>query len=460
MAHRHTVLAVLVFAAAATAWSAEPQYYSIMVGNKLIGYATTDVRDESREGQRVLCYTNRTYLKVALLGTKRDMVLESETVMDPQSQRPVSYRATNKTNDVVTVVEAEFTAQLARFWSYRQGDDKGAARETALREGPLLVLGSNNFCHWQLILARAAASAVQGRAEIPAFLPEVGQVDQLVLVQGDSQELQIGGRQLVGTVWLSAKPELSLLVTADSGEFLRLTAAQQRTIVERTDPQIVQRVESAQAEEVLASQFLQSNVTFDDFLKVTQLAAQVDVQVIGSGVGNDVTVLQTGMQVFAGQKSGDQVTGTMQVKSVTYDPARSPAYPLAVTDPALQPYLTPAECIESDHASITAKSAELVTGARSRWDAVLAIGRWVHQEIAYKIADSPSARLALETRGRLRPALDADDCTVARRWDPRAPGGWRGLYAQPGWQLRPTRVGRGSYGARRVDQPGSHDRRV
>ena len=39
-----------------------------------------------------------------------------------------------------------------------------------------------------------------------------------------------------------------------------------------------------------------------------------------------------------------------------------------------------------------------MTGANTRWEAVLQVGKWVHKEIAYTIADTPSARLALEKK--------------------------------------------------------------
>ena len=39
------------------------------------------------------------------------------------------------------------------------------------------------------------------------------------------------------------------------------------------------------------------------------------------------------------------------------------------------------------------KAKELSAGATTRWEAVLRVANWVNKEIAYTIADSPSARL-------------------------------------------------------------------
>ena len=61
-------------------------------------------------------------------------------------------------------------------------------------------------------------------------------------------------------------------------------------------------------------------------------------------------------------------------------------------------WLQPAPLIESDDAGIVAQAQELTKGATNRWQAVSNIAQWVCKEIQYTIADTPSARLALEKR--------------------------------------------------------------
>ena len=66
--------------------------------------------------------------------------------------------------------------------------------------------------------------------------------------------------------------------------------------------------------------------------------------------------------------------------------------------PDLAQWLQPSPLIESDDASIVGQATELTKNAANRWQAVSNIARWVYKEIRYTIADTPSARLALEKR--------------------------------------------------------------
>jgi hypothetical protein len=123
----------------------------------------------------------------------------------------------------------------------------------------------------------------------------------------------------------------------------------------------------------------------------------LDVEVIGTGVGNEVSALRTPMQTFDGKKIGSHIEGTITVKAQRYEGKDSPPFPSSRSQ-SLTEWLKPSAHIESDHSSIVAKSAELTKGATTQWEATLRIGRWVHKEIRYSIADTPSARLALEKR--------------------------------------------------------------
>ena len=141
----------------------------------------------------------------------------------------------------------------------------------------------------------------------------------------ESAELTIAGQKRQAVSWHLEKAQMELVADAETSRPARMHLPQQKTTVELADESVVKLVGKSRAEELLANLFIQSNVTFDDFMKVTRLEATVDVEVIGSGVGNDVTVLTTGMQTFDGEKKGSGITGTVVVKSVDYDGSDSPA---------------------------------------------------------------------------------------------------------------------------------------
>ena len=426
---RYSYLPVFVLPLLLTAISAaepQPHYFAIKMNDKLIGYAVVESETVTQDGLELVRLKSQTSLKVALLGKPRNVSLDSETLLQPVSGKPIRYHLTDTTNEVVRHIESEFTDAAATTWVYREGDDRGEGIETKLPE-EAVILGSNNFAHWNLLAHAAAARVQDGTAKITVFLPDTGQLDRFELVRGESREVRVGGAMRKCVSWKLDKADLTFLADERTQDFIRLELPAQQTVVERADEAIVKLTQKSRAEEVLADQFVQSNVVFDDYTKVTQLTAAIDVKVIGSGIENPVSVLNTRMQKFDGQKEGARIVGRVTIRGVAYRGEDGPAFSSREVDAELAPWVEPSQCIESDHESIVVQAADLTQTAKTRWDAVRQIGAWVHKEIAYTIADSPSARLAMETKtGDCGPAFHADDRhaavgrhTGAAGWRPR-----------------------------------------
>ena len=66
----------------------KPQYFSIKMNDKLVGYAVVDSETVTRDGRTLLRLRSETSLKVALLGKERNTLLKSETLIDPKKNRP------------------------------------------------------------------------------------------------------------------------------------------------------------------------------------------------------------------------------------------------------------------------------------------------------------------------------------------------------------------------------------
>lgn len=398
---KYLALLLFLLLSALPAMAEQADYYAIRVEDRLIGYAMVQGNDLEQDGRKLRKLVSRTSLKLALLGAERNVVLDSETLLDAGTRRPTSYRLAQRTNQTVGHVESEFDAGRARTWTWAEGQPRGEPRESALPD-EWLLLGGNNFAHWQLLLdavrGRTADRTTQAAIKLNVFLPEAAQLDSFELVPGEPETLDVGGTSRRCVVWRVEQAGISLLADAATNQFLAMRMAAQRTSVQIADVDVVQQAQAARAEELLSRHFVQSNVAFSDFLRVTQLVADVDVQVIGSGVANDAAVLQSREQKFAGTKRSERIAGQVTVRSVRYDPASSPPFPTGDVPPELAEWVKPSPFIEADDPAIVARAAELTAGAKTRWEAVLRIGRWVHAEIVYQIADTPSARLALDKK--------------------------------------------------------------
>ena len=127
-----TMFVSVLLATLSVSGAEDAKYYSIKMDDKLIGYAVISSEPVMREGKQLMLLKSATSLKVALMGKQRDILLDSETLLDAETQRPVSYRLTNTTNEVVSHIESEFAEGIVRTWSYRKGDERGDPVETGV----------------------------------------------------------------------------------------------------------------------------------------------------------------------------------------------------------------------------------------------------------------------------------------------------------------------------------------
>ena len=382
----------------AAARADQPVYYAIEMNQKPIGYSMATSNPVELEGRKLLSVQSQTVLKVALLGAERQMVRRSQTTVDATTGLPVSFRVVTDTNGQVGHIECEFTPDSVKTWAYADAEDKGEPTTTALPENTC-ILGSNNFGHWGIVLRRAIEQAKEGSSVVSIFLPDVKQTAMFALKKVGVESIEISGQQRSCEKWSLQGQGVTVLADADSRQLLRMDLPAQQTTVTLADPSVVRTLEHADLQEVLAQNFIQSNVTFDDMMKVAFVQAEVDVSVFGSGPGNEAEILQTAMQHFEGEKTGAKIKGTVSVRTVRYQGEQAPDFPSPDPPAAdLAQWVRPAPMIESDDPDIAALAKQLTEGATTRWEAVQRAAAWVEKEIQYAIADAPSARLALKVR--------------------------------------------------------------
>ena len=390
--------ASMVLLEAPSVLAAPPVYYSIELDGKPIGFATVTLTEVELEGQKLLSVNARTKLKIGVLGAERIMVRRSQTFVDLVTRLPVSFRVDTDTNGQIGHIESEFKDGKVSTWAYPEGQQKGEPVVTELADDTC-ILGSNNFGHWGIVLGRAIDKAKDGAAVVSVYLPDVKQVAQFPLKKVGPETIQVQGRPRACDKWTLEGGGVSVFADCDTKQLVLMDLAAQKTTIKLADENVVQALENAGVQEMLAQSFVQSNVTFDDMMKVTVAKAEIDVAVIGSGPGNDEGVLTTAMQQFEGQKREARIEGTVIVRSVAYKGEHSPAFPTQdeVAD-ALAEWVQPSAMIESDDPEIVALAKQLTDGASTRWEAVQRVATWVKDEIKYAIADTPSAHLALEKR--------------------------------------------------------------
>jgi hypothetical protein len=298
---------------------------------------------------------------------------------------------------VVQVIETEFSDGTTKTWVHRQNDPPGDAIVLELDQNSIIT-GANDFSHFRL-LARDLAKTTDDEKQVTFFVPGTAQLIPLEFNRQKQAAVSVLGETRNCDVWSVPEASMQFFVDSQTGELVQLDLTTQKTLITLNNKRVVKQAEKAQAEEVLAKHFAQTDVQFDNFLKVSKLTAKIDVNVIGSGIANSASVLQTSMQKFDGKKDNASIVGTVSIESKKYDGKRSPTL-LENSSVAeeQQEWLKPAPFIESNHEPIIVRARELTKDSKTWWEATTNIGKWVENEIRYTIADTPSARLALEKK--------------------------------------------------------------
>ena len=451
----------LFLATVSSSRAGEAVYYAFELDGKPIGSAEIIVDELTLDGQTLQRLRSTTTLKFALLGKTRTTTRRATTLVHSDTGVPSYYDLTQDTNGAVTHVECKFAGDKVQTWQWIEGASKGDPKELSL-PAATRILGSNDFSHWGLLTRAAAAQAKDGAAELTVFLPDVGQTQTLRLVLGASQKLDAAGTTHDGRIWQLEGAGIDLLVDAQSGQLVRMNIPAQKTTVTLSDAKVAQNAQQAPVAEILAQHFAQSNIAFDDFLKVRSMKAVIDVSVIGSAVGQDASVLRTAMQEFQGERKGSTIRGTVTIRSVPYAGSQNIPFPAAEpAGPDMAVWLQAEPLIESDDARHRGTGA----GPDERCDASLA-GRVGDCPVGAQGDPLCHRRLSLgahgvgETRGRLRPACHADGCDAACGRDPRQARGRTRVRAGLRRKFRTTRLGGSPSGCRWLGRVRSDDRRT
>ncbi len=396
--HRTTrpwlIVPVLLALAAAHARAQDPatSYYGLVREGKTLGYATLQepVR-EQRDGREVEVLRATLVLDVSALGERIRMDSRSTTVLDAATGDLIAYdwesvRGATTRKLACTVADGKMTIT-------RQAAEGTQTTTEADYTADTFAWGENDVAGLSVLVRRMRLAPGEKR-EITVIGPD--QVSKVPL-----EGLEAAPRTVLGEERearrLSIAGAITLCVGLADDRLLAVDMADGTPVLEATDADVVTRAQAEAGADVLASHFIKSEVAFADFTQVARLVAEVefDTPVIGGGV----TKPESPMQRFEGTVEGSKIRGTVTIESVPYAGENAVDFPIASDPPEdVARYLEPSQFIESDDAAIADQAKQLAEGATNAWEATRRIAKWVSENVAYTIADSPSAKLALTTR--------------------------------------------------------------
>lgn len=374
-------------------WSAPAgdAYYALPREGAIIGWAhVTPSARETWEGREADVLRGELHIDISMLGQRVLIESTSTSAADPADGSLLGYDWSMKRGDLERTLSVRFAEGKATI-TRRSGTGEPAV--TTIDAGPdTYAWGENDFSALALAAGRLPLAPGEAR-EITVITPDSeGKVPVHALaaakrtVMGVERDVRL--LSLAGGVVLAVDPT--------DGSLLGIELPNGDPVAVLADASVIDAAGADAGADALASHFVRSSVAFGDPAKVTRLVARVSFQ--GHVVGDGVVKPESPMQTFEGTIDRGTMTGTLTITTIPYGGEGAEAFPIASDPPEdLAPLLEPSSLIESDDPAIVAKAKELTEGATDAWQAAKRIGEWVAQNISYRIADSPSAKLCLDT---------------------------------------------------------------
>lgn len=385
---------LLALLAAAGVWAqqAAPTYYSLAREGKTLGYIRVDpsVR-ETRDGREVDVTATSLSVDVSALGQRILISSTSSTVLDAADGALVSYRWESTRGELKRSLSADVVDGKATLV---RNPGTGEPTTTTIEMSPNTYIWGDNDIAGLSALVRNCRLGPDESREITVVGPDRDTKPTVSGLAGARRtilgvEREVRRITLDEAVVLCADPATDQLVLVEM--------ADGTPVIELADASVVQAAEAGAGADVLASHFIKCEVPFTDFTKVTKMVAEIefDTAVIGDGA----TSAESPMQRFEGTIEGGKIRGTVTIEWRPYAGENAAAFPLESDPPEdVGKFLAPSQYIESDDAGIVEMAKKLTEGATTTWEATQKLAGWVSANIAYTIADSPSAKLALKTR--------------------------------------------------------------
>ena len=214
------------------------------------------------------------------------VIRRATTLVQPDTGAPTYYELTQDANGSISHVECKFEGQQVHTWQWTEGSPKG---DPERRPGDRSDAHSGEQRLFALgVVAQGGCRTTRRRCcGTVGLLTRGRQSQSFRLKRGEPHNLDVAGTTHACQTWLLEGAGVEILADAQSGQFLRMTVPAQKTTVLLADATVAQNVQQAPLTDLLTRHFAQSNVAFDDFLKVTSLKAKIDVSMIGEGVGQD-----------------------------------------------------------------------------------------------------------------------------------------------------------------------------
>jgi len=349
-----------------------PLFYSIEMDGIALGY----IKMEGGRTESGWAFRETGLVTVGIMGGRRFATFSSETFATKRF-RVKEYRISVSSTGFSTEIRCKREKdRIIRSIS----SPPATPKVQSFKVPPRTLIADGNSAGHFLLLSKAA------RGEVEIFDPFLGERSRVRISDGGIRSIRVMGKERNCKVAL-VDEKMEIWTDLSSGDLVMVLMPSQRITMRLSEGNVVER---------MAISDISSKLFYPSNLPIPSEAERISVMIkaeylVGLPKAED---LNTRNQSFKGKMEKGWIEGVVETRLVPYEGGSAPNFPI----PYDEKYLSPSIFIESDDPEIKAKALELSSGSMNAWDAALAIGRWIHENIKYEIAENPSAKAALLTR--------------------------------------------------------------
>jgi len=388
---RLSVLIVVMALCTAATVAQTSRVYELDMEGKRVGYSRF-TRAKAAQGVATSCETS---IRVSLLGAPFDMLYHTSGLHSPDGRRLIRYKVDLKRGaDAVTV-----SCTVKGKTVHLVGTISGKTTTKDLPWTPdTFVIEGNSMDTWDTMVAAWGAS-IPTQVRILAPLGGVIQILTIKRLGAETVKTPFGPKRCDRVRVEDKGTVIELVITQGKREVVEMRVPDQKAVFKLADASALTGIT---AFDVAARLFSVVNEPLPPADKLTYLKIKAHVEVVGERP--TTASLQSATQKFAGAASNGLIDGVFEVTPYRYTPANPPLIAaMPAKDARLAPYLKAEPNVECNDPEIRALAAKIISGSETSWDAVIKIGEWVKQNIAYAITGCGALECLHSKRGDCGP---------------------------------------------------------
>lgn len=351
-----------------------PLFYSIEMDEAVLGY----IKMEAKRTKSGWTFKETGILAVGIMGGRRFATFSSETIAT-RTFRVKEYKIS--VSSVGFSMEIACKGEAGRIIRSVESPPAPPRVQSFKAPSGTLIADGNSASHF-FLLTKAKASG----GDVTIFDPFLGEMTRVRISDGGMRSAKIMEKEHRCRVIL-VDERMEIWTDPSSRKLLMVLMPSQRIAIKLSEEKVLEKIAIS---DISSKLFYPSN--FQISPGMDRLSVEIKAEYI-VGIPR-IEDINTRNQSFKGKIEKGWIEGVLEIRLVPYKGESAPKFPI----PCEEKYLSPSIFVESDDPEIKAKAMEISSGAVNAWEAALAIGKWVHQNIRYEIAESPSAKAALLTR--------------------------------------------------------------